>query len=54
MEYIKKGQSLISLTCKLSLFVLKDIDFVITPEIGTENPKNALLIEIQILKAVGM
>lgn len=42
MEYIKIGQLFISLTCKLALFVLKDIDFVITPEIATENPKNAL------------
>lgn len=43
MEYIKIGQSLISLNCNLSLFVLKDVDFVITPEIASENPKNALL-----------
>lgn len=43
MEYIKIGQSLISLNCNLPLFVLKDIDFVITPEIASENPKSALL-----------
>lgn len=41
--YIKRDQSFILLTCKLALFVLKDIDFVITPEIAPENPKNTLL-----------
>lgn len=43
MEYIKRGQSFISLTCKLFLFVLKDVDFIITPERATENPRNVLL-----------
>lgn len=43
MGYIKIGQSFILLTCELSLFVLKDIDFVITPETATENPRNVLL-----------
>jgi len=37
------GQWFIMLTYKLSLSVLKDIDFVITPEIATENPRNLQL-----------
>ena len=43
MECIKMGQWFIMLTYKLSLSVLKDIDFVITPEIATENPRNLQL-----------
>lgn len=43
MECIQMGRSFISLKYKLALFVLKDIDFVITPEIATENLRNLQL-----------